>query len=78
MAATDLLFALLFIAVLFVIAGPLAWIPVVVLPVMIVLGLILQRPLNRAVRRLEAESSARHGVLVESLSAVETVRVAGA
>ena len=32
-AATDLLFALLFIAVLFVIAGPLAWIPVVVLPV---------------------------------------------
>jgi ATP-binding cassette, subfamily C, bacterial LapB len=77
-AATDLLFALLFIAVLFVIAGPLAWIPVVVLPVMIVVGLILQRPLNRAVKRLEAESSARHGVLVESLSAIETVRVAGA
>jgi ATP-binding cassette subfamily C protein LapB len=77
-AATDLLFALLFIALLFVIAGPLAWIPVVVLPVMIVVGLILQRPLNRAVKRLEAESSARHGVLVESLSAAETVRVAGA
>ncbi len=77
-AATDLLFALLFIAILFVIAGPLAWIPVVILPVMIVVGLILQRPLNRAVKRLEAESSARHGVLVESLSAVETVRVAGA
>jgi ATP-binding cassette, subfamily C, bacterial LapB len=53
-AATDLLFALLFIALLFVIAGPLAWIPVVVLPVMIVVGLILQRPLNRAVKRLEA------------------------
>src|SRR5262245_38595717 len=77
-AATDLLFALLFIFVLFVIAGPLAWIPVVILPVMIVAGLILQRPLNRAVKRLEAESSARHGVLVESLSALETVRVAGA
>lgn len=77
-SATDLLFALLFIAVLFTIAGPLAWIPVVILPVMIVAGLILQRPLNRAVKRLEAESSARHGVLVESLSSVETVRVAGA
>jgi ATP-binding cassette, subfamily C, bacterial LapB len=38
---------------------------------MIVVGLILQRPLNRAVKRLEAESSARHGVLVESLSAIE-------
>ena len=77
-AATDLLFALLFIVVLFLIAGPLAWIPVAVLPTMILAGLILQRPLNRAVKRLEVESSARHGVLVESLSAVETVRVAGA
>lgn len=77
-AATDLLFALLFIVVLFLIAGPLAWLPVVILPVMILAGLILQRPLNRAVKRLESESSARHGVLVETLSAVETVRVAGA
>lgn len=77
-SATDLLFALLFIAVLLLIAGPLAWIPVVVLPVMIAVGFVLQRPLNRAVKRLEAESSARHGVLVESLSSIETVRVAGA
>src|SRR5262249_44198164 len=67
-SATDLLFALLFIAVLFAIAGPLAWIPVVMLPVMIVAGYLLQRPLNLAVRRLEVESSARHGVLVETLS----------
>jgi ATP-binding cassette subfamily C protein LapB len=77
-AATDLLFAILFIMVLFLIAGPLTWIPVIVLPVMIIVGLLLQQPLNRAVRRLEAESSARHGVLVESLSAVETIRAAGA
>lgn len=77
-SATDLLFALLFIAVLFMVAGPLAWIPVAVLPVMIALGFILQRPLNRAVKRLQAESSARHGVLVESLSSIETVRAAGA
>jgi ATP-binding cassette subfamily C protein LapB len=77
-SATDLVFALLFIAVLFMIAGPLTWIPVVVLPIMIAIGLLLQRPLNRAVKRLETESSARHGVLVESLSAVETIRAAGA
>lgn len=77
-SATDLLFALLFIAVLFIIAGPLTWIPLVVLPVMIVVGLVLQRPLNHAVKRLEAESGARHGVLVESLSSIETIRVAGA
>jgi ATP-binding cassette subfamily C protein LapB len=77
-SATDLLFALLFIAVLFAIAGPLAWIPLVILPIMIVAGYLLQRPLNNAVRRLEVESSARHGVLVETLSSIETIRTVGA
>ena len=75
---TDLLFALIFIAVLFMIAGPLAWIPLIMLPLMIAVGFILQRPLDRAMKRLQAESAARHGVLVESLSGVETVRATGA
>jgi len=77
-AATDLLFALIFIAVLFMIAGPLAWIPLSILPVMILIGLLIQRPLNRATRRLQAESAARHGVLVEALAGMETVRAIGA
>jgi ATP-binding cassette, subfamily C, bacterial LapB len=77
-SATDLLFALLFVAVLFMIAGPLAWIPIVMLPVMIALGLAIQRPLDRAMRKLQAESAARHGVLVEALVGMETIRAIGA
>jgi ATP-binding cassette subfamily C protein LapB len=77
-AATDLLFAIIFIGVLFLIAGPLAWIPLLMLPIVICAGLILQRPLDRAINRLQAESAARHGVLVESLSGIETVRATGA
>ncbi|EGP07505.1 ABC transporter [Bradyrhizobiaceae bacterium SG-6C] len=77
-AATDLLFAVIFIGVLFVIAGPLAWIPLLMLPIVIGTGFILQRPLDRAMKRLQAESSARHGVLIESLSGIETIRAAGA
>lgn len=76
--AVDLVFALLFIIVLFIIAGPLAWIPVVMLPIMIGVGFLLQRPLDKAMKRLQAESAARHGVLIESLGSVETVRAAGA
>ncbi|WP_249127513.1 type I secretion system permease/ATPase [Bradyrhizobium lablabi] len=75
---TDLLFAMIFIAVLFIIAGPIAWIPLLMLPMMIVLGLVLQRPLDRAMKQLQAESSARHGALVEALSGLETVRATGA
>jgi ATP-binding cassette subfamily C protein LapB len=77
-AITDLVFAFLFIAVLFIIAGPLAWIPLIMLPVMIGVGLAIQRPLDRAMKRLQAESSARHGVLVEALQGMEAVRATGA
>ena len=77
-AATDLFFALIFIIVLFIIAGPLAWIPLLMLPIVIGTGFLLQRPLERAMKQLQAESSARHGVLIESLSGIETVRATGA
>ncbi|WGS31160.1 type I secretion system permease/ATPase [Bradyrhizobium sp. ISRA464] len=77
-SATDLLFAVLFVAVLYTIAGLLAFIPLLMLPVMVIVGLAMQRPLDRAMKRLQAESSARHGVLVESLAGLETVRAAGA
>jgi ATP-binding cassette subfamily C protein LapB len=75
---TDMLFAIVFIAVLFMIGGALAFIPLFMLPVMIIVGFALQWPLERAMRKLQAESAARHGVLVESLAGVETVRATGA
>lgn len=76
-SATDLVFAVLFITILFIIAGPLAWIPLIMLPIMIVVGVVLQRPLDRSMRRLQAESAARHGILIESLSGIETLRAVG-
>lgn len=77
-SVTDLLFALIFIAVLFIVAGPLAWIPLIMLPLMMAVGFLIQRPLDRAMKRLQAESAARHGVLVESLTGLDTVRASGA
>jgi len=77
-AITDLAFAVVFLSVLYLIAGPLALIPAVMLPIMIGAGLLLQRPLTLAMRRLQSESAARHGVLVEAMSGIETVRATGA
>jgi ATP-binding cassette, subfamily C, bacterial LapB len=73
----DLLFAILFIAVLFLIAGPLAWIPVVILPVMIAVGFLLRQPLQKAMRKFQHESAERHGILVEGLNSIETIRATG-
>jgi ATP-binding cassette subfamily C protein LapB len=75
---TDLFFAVIFLTVLYIIVGPLAIVPAVMLPLMIVVGLALQRPLDRAMKRFQAESAARHGVLVEALSGMEAVRATGA
>ena len=77
-SVTDLLFAIVFIAVLFMIGGPLAWIPLLMLPIMIAVGFCIQWPLERAMRKLQAEAAARHGVLVESLAGIETVRATAA
>ena len=73
----DLLFAILFIAVLFLIAGPLAWIPVVILPIMIAVGFLLRQPLQKAMRKFQHESAERHGILVEGLNGLETIRATG-
>ncbi len=77
-SVTDLLFAIVFIAVLFMIGGALAWIPLLMLPIMIAVGFCIQWPLERAMRKLQAEAAARHGVLVELLAGIETVRATAA
>ncbi|PPD16131.1 MAG: type I secretion system permease/ATPase [Methylobacterium sp.] len=77
-SATDLAFALLFIVVMFLIVGPLALIPLLLLPIVLGITYVLQKPLDQAVRSVQAESAARHGILVEAISGLEMIRSLGA
>jgi len=77
-AATDLVFAFVFLGFMFGIVGWLALVPLFLLPISIGIGILIQRPLDAAVRDVQAESAARHGILVESLGALETIRAIGA
>ena len=77
-AITDILFAFLFIAIMFLIAGPLAWIPLLLLPVVVAIGLLIQRPLDHAMKAFQGEASAKHGILIETLTSLETIKVMGA
>lgn len=77
-SASDILFALIFIGVMFLIAGPLGFIPLLLLPVVVGIGWAIQRPLNRAMRELQGEAAQRHGVLVEAVGNLETVKALGA
>ena len=77
-AASDLVFALLFLVVIIVIGGHLAWVLVVLVPVMLAIGYAMQKPLEEASRYLQQEAAARHGILIESLAGFETLKTLGA
>jgi ATP-binding cassette subfamily C protein LapB len=74
----DIPFALLFIAVLYWVGGPMAWVPVIALPLMIAAGLLLQPTMQRQSQLSQEDSHHKQGVLVETLSGLESVKALGA
>ena len=77
-ALVDLPFVLLFIGVIWAVAGNLAVVPLVVVPFVLVIGFAVQVPLTVLVRRSLREGNAKHGVLYEVLSGIETIKSLGA
>ena len=74
----DLPFVLFFIAIVWLIGGPVALVPGIAVPLVLGVGLVLQVPLNRVVRRTFKEAAQKHGILVESINGLETIKAVGA
>ncbi|HET8727006.1 MAG TPA: ABC transporter transmembrane domain-containing protein [Alphaproteobacteria bacterium] len=75
---TDILFIGLFVIVIFMIAGPLAWIPAIAVVVALTVGLALQVPLNAAVKKTQHEAAQKHAILIETVGALDTIKSVGA
>jgi len=73
-ALVDMPFALLFVAVMAWIGGPLAWIPLLAFPLIVGFGLALQGPLSRVVEESSRHASQRQATLVETLTGLETIK----
>lgn len=73
-ALADLPFFFLFCGILWYIAGPLVWVPVVALLLMVLPGLLVQKPLRRLSGEAMRESSLRSAMLVESVQGVEDIK----
>jgi ATP-binding cassette, subfamily C, bacterial LapB len=73
-ALVDLPFVVLFIAVIFWIGGYLGFVLVLAVPVIILVGLILQRQLGEIIQQTFRYSAQKQGLLIESLSSIETVK----
>ena len=71
---SDLPFILLFVWVIHMIAGPLFWVPLAAVPVLMIVGGLAQFPLSRYVNENLREGSIKHGILVEALESAETIK----
>ncbi len=74
----DLPFIAFFVGIVWLIGGPVAMVPAAAIPLVIGAGLLIQIPLNRIVRRTFREGSQKHGILVETITGLETVKSIGA
>ena len=78
LALVDLPFLILFITIIFYIGGPVAIVPAVVAPIVILVGIIMQGPLRRAIEGGYKESTQRNALLVETVSGLETIKTSRA
>lgn len=71
---TDLPFVLLFVGVISMIGGRLGIVPLLMLPVVILVGVAIQWPLSRYMHEHMRESNLKHGLLIEALDGIETLK----
>jgi len=76
-AIVDLPFIFFFIWVISLIAGPLALVPLIAVPIVIVAGLAIQPFLARITQSSMQSNMSKQGVLVETLNGLETVQATG-
>lgn len=74
----DLPFCLLFLALIALIGGPVAWVYALLLPVGLVAAWAVHRRLRRLVQSQMAQGNERQGVLVDAIRGAEAIRAAGA
>jgi ATP-binding cassette subfamily C protein LapB len=73
-ALIDLPFVALFVFFVWLIAGPLAWVPAIAAVLALAGGLILQMPIAATVRAAQRQAADRHGVLIETLTGLDTIK----
>ncbi|MZR31291.1 type I secretion system permease/ATPase [Sneathiella sp. DP05] len=76
-ALVDLPFLAIFLFIIYLIGGPLFIIPATAVPLVLLIGLFLQWPMRRAVSKTSEEAAQKHGVIIETISALDTVKSMG-
>lgn len=73
-ALMDIPFVAFFIFVVYLLGGPIYLVPLLAVPLILFVGLLAQWPLARAMNANLREAAQRHGLLIEALEGVESVK----
>lgn len=74
----DLPFMFFFAYVIYLIAGPLGYVPLVGVPLVLIVGLVVQPLMSRATKLGMESGVTKQGILVETINGLETVKATGA
>ncbi|PJB71448.1 MAG: type I secretion system permease/ATPase [Alphaproteobacteria bacterium CG_4_9_14_3_um_filter_47_13] len=74
----DLPFSLFFLFIIFLIGGPIAFMLFFLILIVVGVGLFLQWPLKVMVRKSLQSGEAKHGLLVETINGLETIKTISA
>ncbi|QNX86343.1 type I secretion system permease/ATPase [Acinetobacter seifertii] len=74
-AIADLPFFFLFLIIFCLIGGNLFWVMVIVVPLMIIPGILIQKPLAKLASEGMRESAIRNAMLVESVQGIEDIKL---
>ena len=70
----DLPFAIFFVAVIAFISPTIAIVPLIAIPIIIIVSLILQKPIEHLVNESYRHAAEKHATLVETIAAPETIK----
>ncbi|MGE0487378.1 MAG: type I secretion system permease/ATPase [Gammaproteobacteria bacterium] len=73
-AFMDMPFVAFFIFIVGLLGGPLYLVPLAAVPLVVLVGLLAQWPLARAMQQNMREAAQRHGLLIEAIEGMETIK----
>ena len=74
LAIVDLPFLLLFVFVISIVGGKLAFVPLTIIPLVIIVGIAIQPLLSKHINASMKEGSQRQGLAVEAIDGIETLK----
>ena len=74
----DLPFAILFVVVMYLLGGPIALVPAIIMPLVVIIGLYYQHKLKKIIQESMAENALKSALMFETVTGLETIKVQAA